>query len=72
MSHLHLQIEGLSCNNCTFYTSRALTPEANVVLPGAEEALSPELKQASGFIRHVPLDVFEVTFNTSENQSLHM
>lgn len=43
-----------------------------MVLPGAEEALSPELKQASGFIRHVPLDVFEVTFNTSENQSLHM
>lgn len=32
MSHLHLQIEGLWCNNHSFYTSRALTPEANIAL----------------------------------------
>lgn len=39
MSHLYLQIEGLWCNNCSFYTSRALTPEADTALQGAEAAL---------------------------------
>lgn len=76
MSHLHLQIEGLWCNNCSFYTSRALTPEANAALRGAEAALqkpgllSQELNQTPLFIRQVPLVVFEMFVHSSDKQSL--
>lgn len=71
MSHLHLQIEGLWCNNHSFYTSRALTPEANIALQGAETALwkpcllSQELNQSPPFIRQDPLVVYEMLVHSS-------
>lgn len=61
MSHLHLQIEGLWCNNCSFYTGKALTPEAKVALRGAEAALrkprllSQELNQTHCLSDRFPL-----------------
>lgn len=76
MSHLHLQIEGLWCNNCSFYTSRALTPEANAALRGAEAALhkpgflSQGLNQTPLSVRQVPLVGYEMFVHSSEKQSL--
>lgn len=66
MSHLHLQIEGLWCNNHSFYTSRALTPDANIALQGAATALwklgllSQELSQSPQFIWQDPLVLYEM------------
>lgn len=66
MSHLHLQIEGLWCNNHSFSTSRALTPEASIALQGAETALwkpgllSQELNQSPPFIRQDPSVLYEM------------